>query len=220
MIKPKPKHEPRSYTCIQTIIMDPEYYSDLPIIIVVLFSCGFSILYWRIWLRVWSCVKACFQPERLWGIAKNYCRYVLQLPCRAYYALYKRMGISVLFAEVFPDDTNPNFEGETENQVIYDHDAEANNTECNEFSIELVPLPGVDNNSTSSLYSSHRGLQQTEVLGHSPVFSANPHESKEDVLSSDANESLVDSRVADWVTATAEYLTTLYDETAATTPAE
>ncbi|KAJ5992214.1 hypothetical protein N7451_007938 [Penicillium sp. IBT 35674x] len=197
--------------------MDSEYYSDLSIIFVVLFSFGFSILYWRIWLRIWKCLKSCFQPERPWGIVKNCCRYVFQLPRRAYYAIYRRMGISVLFAEVFPDDTDRIFE---EDQVIYDHDAEVLSRlhDCNGPPFELVPLPEVGHNSTSSVYSSHHDLQQPEV--YSPVPYASSHESKEDVLSSDADKNLVTSRVDDWVAATTEYLTTRFDETAATTAAE
>lgn len=220
MIKPKPKHEPRSQTRLKPIIMDSEYYSDLSIIIVVLFSCGFSILYWRIWLRVWKCLKAYFQPERLWGILKNCCRDVLQLPRRAYYAFYRfyrRMGISILFTEVSPDDTDRIFE---EGNIIYDHNAEALSRphDFSEPPIELVPLPGVGHNSASSVYSSHHDLQQPEV--YSPVAYASSHESKENVLLSGADESLVASRVDDWVAATTEYLTTFFDETAATTAAE
>lgn len=200
--------------------MDPEYYSDLSIILLVLFSCGFTILYWRIWLRVWRCLKTCFHRERLWAIVKASCRYVCQLPRRAYYAFYTRIGIAALFAVVFPDGTDHNFEDDAENQVIYDHYPEilSRNHDFDEPPIELVPLPGVGPYSTSSVYSSHPDLQQAGV--YPPAHSATSRESEEDVLSSDADKGFVDSWVADWVADTAEHATTGFEEITVTTPAE
>ncbi|KAJ6110744.1 hypothetical protein N7486_002979 [Penicillium sp. IBT 16267x] len=205
--------------------MDFEYINDLAIIVAVLFSCGFTILYWWFWLTIRKCLKLCFQCERLCRVVKSCWRYVCQTPRRAYYAFYRRMGVSVFFAEVFPDETNPNFEDDTENQVIYDHDAEVlsgNNPDFNEVPIELVlQTPGVDNNYSPSIYSSHSDLGQTEVqLQYSPIHSsANSHDGKDDVLSAD-DESIIESRVVDWVDASADSLINLFDENTPTTPAQ
>ncbi|KAJ5776953.1 hypothetical protein N7520_000199 [Penicillium odoratum] len=200
--------------------MDPEYVNFI-LLVAILFSCSFTILYWRLWEK-FPCSNSLPEHECLPRFINSCSRYTRH-PRRACDAIYKRT-CAIPYIEIFPVEDVPNSEDGDGNQLMCDQDAyivefqTRANTDIGILPTEHVSREAVAENvtSASASYSGHYLPQTKALVPSSPVlFSADPQES---VTSSD--ESIVMLQLGDSVDIAADYLIGLFDENAISSPAE